>query len=79
MKISQTMGYVVAKMQDGYHLKYARKPYRSCLCVPQGGHSRNVPNHVIRKLRQRGLIVHWPGSDVPTGFTYVLTEKGHRQ
>jgi hypothetical protein len=82
--LHNTQGYIIAKMQEGYRLirtKYERYGYISCLCVPQGGHYRNVSNRVIDTLRRRGFIERNPHFGGPrySGSEYLLTKKGERQ
>jgi len=72
-RLSNSMRYVVAKMQDGYTL------HVGILCVPEGGHTRNISMHIIKGLIRRGFIQRVEGARTSTTQQYELTEEGTRQ
>jgi len=79
-RLSNSMRYVVAKMQDGYTLHVGiRRRYTSFLCVPEGGHTRNISMHIIKGLIRRGFIQRVEGARTSTTQQYELTEEGTRQ
>lgn len=79
-RLTDTMGFVVAKMQEGCSLTYCRKPYAAALFSQAGGHHRNVTHELVKRLERAGYIEKVEGNaSSARGARYMLTEKGRYQ